>query len=186
MSAEMHPAIRDYFPTTDKYFQYFEENDASSCLKALSDLDRFVAVEGPFDGVIAFSQGASIAATLMLQRLRQNAPIELVNPVFKCAIFLSAAIPCDPAELERGNIRAMSYETDGEVIRVPTAHIWGKCETSTYPQCLVKLCLGEQRNVYVHEGGHEIPGSQMDQALKDTVRVIKRSISMAQYKQQTV
>lgn len=183
VNAEMHPAIRDYFSPTDAYFKYFEENDAGSCLKAMNDLSNFIAVEGPFDGVIAFSQGASVAATLMLHRLRQNPGHERVSPLFSCAIFLGAAVPCDPAELEAGRIKEMAYEADGEVILVPTTHIWGKLDPSVYPSSLAKLCSEDQRNIYVHVGGHEIPGSQMHEALGESVRMIKRSISMAQYNQ---
>lgn len=106
-----------------------------------------------------------------------------MDPVFKCAVFLGAAVPCDPAALIDGVVREMTCERDGEVFQVPTAHIWGEKDTSPYPARLSRLCAQEQKNVCVHRGGHEIPGSHMDEALRESVRVIKRAISMAQYKQ---
>jgi hypothetical protein len=181
LRTDMHPTIRGYFPASDTYFEYFKENNAESCLKALNDLEKFVDMEGPFDGVIAFSQGASVAATLMLRKMQQNPARESIDPVFKCAIFLGAALPCDPAALEEGCIRAMLYESDGAPIRVPTTHIWGEHDPSPYPSQLAKLCVEEQRNVYVHGAGHEVPGSQSEEAtLRDCVRFIRRSISKAQ------
>ncbi|KAL9618084.1 MAG: hypothetical protein Q9160_007154 [Pyrenula sp. 1 TL-2023] len=184
ISAPINPEARDYFPADDAYFQYFSEDDPAGCLKAVHDLDNFIAAEGPFDGVIAFSQGAAVASTLMLDRLRRDRARELVDPVFKCAIFIGAAIPCDPAELaEQGIIRPLSSEADGEVIEIPTTHIWGQQEWSPLPPRMAMLCRGEQRNVYTHEGGHVIPGTQMGDALTECVRVMKRAISMAQYRQ---
>ena len=179
----MHTDIRGFFSSDESYFEYFEPNNASSCLRAVNDLDAFVAAEGPFDGVIAYSQGVSVAATLMLQKLRQNPRRETLDPIFKCAIFLGASVPCDPLELEHGRVREMSFEADGEVINVPTTHVWGEHDPSTYPARLAQLCNNQQRSVYVHRGGHEIPGSQSKEAVMESVRVMKRAISMAQYQQ---
>jgi len=180
LKTDMNPAIRGYFPESDDYFEYFKEGDPQSCLKALVDLGKFVDIEGPFDGVIAFSQGASVAASLMVQRSQQN-PTEKGDPVFKCAIFIGAAIPCDPIALQQGHIRPVLYESDGLVIHVPTTHIWGKRDESLYPSQLAKLCAEENRTIYVHGGGHEVPGPQSEEAvLRDSVRFIRRSISKAQ------
>ncbi|KAF2006531.1 DUF341 domain protein [Amniculicola lignicola CBS 123094] len=183
VKADINDSIKGFFPATEDYFQYFEEHDAASCLKALNDLDAYIEVEGPFDGVVAFSQGASAATSLMLHRLQQDRLRELMDPVFKCGIFLGAAVPCDPAALANGMVRGMTYEMDGKVIGVPTTHIWGEKDTSPYPPRLSSLCAHETRNVYIHRGGHEVPGSHMDEALTESVRVIKRAISMAQHKQ---
>lgn len=45
--------------------------------------------EGPFDGVIGFSQGAALAASIMLQHAKSNPREEL----FRCAIFAGASLP---------------------------------------------------------------------------------------------
>ncbi|KAF2807003.1 uncharacterized protein BDZ99DRAFT_393444 [Mytilinidion resinicola] len=181
--AAMNDSLKGFFPATDGYFQYFEENDAASCLKAVNDLEAFVAVEGPFDGVLAFSQGASVATTLMVRSQQRDRPGDLLSPVFKCAVFLGAAVPCDAARLDEGVVREMTHEADGEVIQLPTTHIWGEKDGSPYPPQLAALCASRQKNVYVHGGGHEVPSSNTDEALRESVRVIKRAISMAQYKQ---
>lgn len=182
MKTSMHPEIRGFFSAADDYFQYFDVEDASSCQKALDDLKAFIAAEGPFDGVIGFSQGAALAATLIAQR-RQRHPVgEAANPVFKCAIFLGAGLLCDPASLEEGRLRGLRYDVDGEVIHVPTTHIWGRQDASPYPPLVAQLCSSTLRQVYVHEGGHGIPGSQMSEALRECVRVMRRTISMASWR----
>ncbi|CAI6237058.1 unnamed protein product [Periconia digitata] len=184
LETTMEESIRDLFPATSSYYSYFDLSTPSSMVKVLRDLERFIVAEGPFDGVLAFSQGAAVAATLMAQRMKRDAAQERLRPVFKCAVFVGAAAPCDPIELEEhGRVRVLDAAVDGEVIEVPTAHIWGEQDASLYPQLLAGLCRAEGRNVYVHEGGHAIPGSQTDEALAGSVRVVKRCIAMAQYGQ---
>lgn len=184
MQAPMHPEIQGFFPPTDDYFEYFTPDDAATCLTAMRDLESFIAAEGPFDGVIAFSQGASVATTLMLQRQRMDPARELVDPVFKCAVFLGAAVPCDPAQLELGVVCEVSFEEYGEVLHVPTTHIWGKLDPSPYPARLARLCSKAKKSIYVHDGGHAVPGSQDNDAVRQTVRMMKRSIALAKYRQQ--
>ena len=47
--------------------------------------------DGPFDGVIGFSQGAALAASYLLQDARSAQP----SNSFKCAIFFCASMPFD-------------------------------------------------------------------------------------------
>ena len=44
---------------------------------AISQLEAYLAVEGPFDGVIGYSQGASLAATYLIRfsQLPPSAPL---------------------------------------------------------------------------------------------------------------
>ncbi|KAK7721196.1 hypothetical protein SLS64_001492 [Diaporthe eres] len=65
--------------------------DEVSC--ALDDLDHFIEQNGPFDGVLGFSQGASIAATYILDcQLRR--PEE--QPPFNFAVLFSSVGACSP------------------------------------------------------------------------------------------
>ena len=45
--------------------------------------------EGPFDGVMGFSQGAALAASLILERRKKNP----FDEIFKFAIFICATLP---------------------------------------------------------------------------------------------
>jgi hypothetical protein len=59
----MAPEFANVASPNDEFFAYADFNDLASCLTALNQLDAYIAAEGPFDGLIAFSQGATIAAT---------------------------------------------------------------------------------------------------------------------------
>lgn len=126
---------------------------------------------------MAFSQGASLAATLMIRRFQQN-PGGQIDPPFKCAIFIAGGIPGDPAALEQGTIRRLDHATDGELIHVPTTHIWGANDRQrpTFGPVLSRLCNAALRTVYVHDGGHEVPGPRDQLALTNTVKAIQRTI----------
>ena len=50
---------------------------------------EFIEEEGPFDGIIGFSQGATLAASIMLEHAKTN-PFE---DIFKLAIFVGASLP---------------------------------------------------------------------------------------------
>lgn len=147
----------------------------------MDDLEDYIATEGPFDAVMAFSQGAGLAATLMIRKLLQEPAQQRINPLFKCAIFFSGGIPGDPAALGKNELRPLSYDTDGEVIGVPTAHIWGSNDQQypTFGPVLSQLCKREMRTVFIHQGGHEIPGSSSKDAVTATVHAIRRTIAKA-------
>lgn len=176
----MFPELREVTSSTDEFFSYADIEDVESCLKALELLDSYVIAEGPFDGVLAFSQGAIIAASYLARRRQLGQLSKKSDLPFKCAIFFSA-----PAvyRIENGQLRPMTRDADGEMINIPTAHIWGSNDTTINGQAISDLCASETREIYVHEGGHEVPGARMNSAVKSSVQIIRRVISMTSYKQ---
>lgn len=84
----------------------------------ISGLIDTVQGQGPFDGVMGFSEGGIVAATLLLEDARRP----FAN--FKCGILFSAAPPLDPDDLRANVVRCLDPERDGVAIRVPTAHIY--------------------------------------------------------------
>lgn len=150
----------------------------SSICKATEDLKSYIAADGPFDGVIGYSQGAAIAATLLLQEhaARPSQPQSL----FRCAIFLSGGVPFDPAAMGRGECRHLDPTADGEPIPIPTANIWGMNDVNfpnTSPK-LSKLCKAECRTEVIHQGGHEIPAMK-GEILTNIVHAVKETIAAA-------
>lgn len=115
----------------------------------------------------------------MVRRSRQDVA-GVRDPLFKCAIFISGGVPGDPAALEQDRVRTLDYSTDGEVIRVPTAHVWGANDPrlSNFGPVLSKLCKAAFRTVYVHGAGHEVPGPRDQAALRSTVTAIQKTIDM--------
>ena len=149
-------------------------------MAALDDLSAYIATDGPFDGVMAFSQGAGLAASLMLRDLQQT-PQTHEAPLFKCAIFFSGGVPADPVALSRGEMRLLDAATDGSPLRLPTAHIWGRndAEYPTFGPVLSGLCSPNEREVVVHDGEHEVPGSRDRDAVNASVRAVRRTVERA-------
>ncbi|KAI4116237.1 MAG: hypothetical protein LQ338_007747 [Usnochroma carphineum] len=188
--------------SSDDFLQYADGSDPTSCLRALLDLESYMDDEGPFDGVMAFSQGAGLAASLLIHRMQKDPQQARLSPAFRCAVFFSGGVPEDPEGLEaaacaidaeNGDVtigeksmtmrrRLMDVEHDGEVIEIPTAHIWGRNDSlyPTFGPVLSRLCKGSEREVFVHEGGHEILGAKDPTALEKAVRIINRTIARAE------
>jgi pimeloyl-ACP methyl ester carboxylesterase len=179
--------ISSFVSPHDEFFSYLDPTSTSSCKTALDDLESYIATEGPFDGIMAFSQGAGLAASLMIRhnlhrrQYQQNQPKEQQPPPFKIAIFFFGGVPGDPLAIERGEICMCDYENNREIIDVPTAHIWGRNdgEYPTFGPVLSWLCKGEVRSVFVHEGGHEIPGLRDREGVGSAVGVIRRTVERA-------
>ena len=171
----------------DHFFAWINAQSSSACQQGLelrADLDAYIASEGPFEGVMAFSEGAAVAATYILYKTLQNPAQQIIAPVFKCAIFFCGALPADPAAMECGRLEII--EPDGAVmpvrkIWIPTASIWGARDFSHpgYGSLLHLLCDDTLSEVVVHFGGHEIPGAKDMGDLKAAVGAVRRTIERA-------
>ncbi|KAN0081814.1 Serine hydrolase FSH [Elaphomyces granulatus] len=83
------PGIKEFYP--GPYYTYFEVPTKCQVQEALELLEEFIEDEGPFDGVIAFSNGAAVAASYLLQDSKRPSP----QHPFKCAVFFCASLPFD-------------------------------------------------------------------------------------------
>lgn len=166
----------------------------------LDGLVDAVQSQGPFDGIMGFSEGGIVAATLLLEDARRP----FAN--FKCGILFSAAPPLDPDDLRAGIVRCLDPAKDGVSVHVPTAHIyshengptgtgtgtgianvqsplnklWSEAGWSTPEQVhnsLARLCDNSQ--VFVHDHGHQVPGPRDHQALRGALRAINRTVESA-------
>ncbi|KAL9636599.1 MAG: hypothetical protein Q9204_002195 [Flavoplaca sp. TL-2023a] len=160
----------------DKFFAYFDEASAGSCRQSLIDLDAYIESAGPFDGLMAFSMGAVLGATLLVQRVQKNAVLP-----FRLAIFFCGGVPGDPSALDHNKIRFLNSASDGEILHLPTAHVWGKNDSGslTWGPGLAELCNGQLATTFTHDGGHEIPGWNNSAGLERTVQCIQRAINRA-------
>lgn len=175
-----------------------ELTDVGQYQDMLEDLAEEVTSQGPFDGVMGFSEGGIVAATLLLEDARRP------FAGFKCGIFFSAAPPLDPDAIRAGAVRCMDPDTDGVALDVPTAHIYS-CRNGPAPSstdtggpaiprspletlwserdwsspgdvhgALVRLCDGGE--VSVHDHGHQVPGTAHPEALRGALRAINRTL----------
>ncbi|PWY62240.1 hypothetical protein BO83DRAFT_326572, partial [Aspergillus eucalypticola CBS 122712] len=144
-----------------------------SCLQALHDLENCHRTKGPYDGLMAFSLGISIAITLLLDHVRKGSTQPLS---FKVAVLFS-----NPGELYNvdsprlGRFEPLHRQP---TITILTAHIWGSADAWSDKASLAPgYCRKENQSIFVHDGGHEIPT-----AARDVVRmanVIQRAIGQA-------
>ncbi|KAH7303215.1 hypothetical protein B0I35DRAFT_485347 [Stachybotrys elegans] len=125
ISREMAPEFKGMAAPDEDFFSYVDPENLDTSLKALGYLDAYIEAEGPFDGVMAFSQGALLIMTYLAQKAFQGS----ASP-FKCAIIFSVRDAYDPRLLEQGKLQNLTPETSGEIIQIPTAHI---CKTLTSP-----------------------------------------------------
>lgn len=172
------PELRDFFPSNQTYFSYFSTEAADSVLDALDSFDKYLEVEGPYDGVVGFSIGAGLAATYLLQQAIRHPEKPLP---FACAVFFSGAAPVDPMALERGEVRLLELGDYLNLpsLELPTAHIWGRNDVDQQSEMLHAGCHPKERGQYLHDEGHAIPGAQAKEALMESVRLIRRTVGRA-------
>ncbi|KAI0412037.1 serine hydrolase FSH [Xylaria grammica] len=142
------------------------------------DLLDIVHSQGPFDGLMGFSEGGAVAAWMLIENSRRP----LTFGPLKCAIFFSAAVPFDPDVVRTGLIKPVDPVIEGETIRIPTAHVWSSDNdvNAEGAQSLAGLCDAKVRETFVHSLGHNVPGSKSDSgALAGTLRIIERTIERA-------
>jgi predicted esterase len=105
--------------------------------------------EGPFDAVLGFSQGAGLAASLILRHQHEK-PVEL--PLFKTAVFICAFLPSS-----RDLKLAVDFDA-ADKITIPTVHIVGQKDPwYSLGIALMQLCEESLTKFYDHQMGHEIP-----------------------------
>lgn len=106
---------------------------------------------------------------------------------FSCAVFFSGDVPVAYDALICGEIREMELLTGWEIISIPTANIWGS-QDALWPGralALSEMC-SSVRTVYIHDGGHHVPGSKSMAAVTGVVHAIRKTIDLALFASQKI
>lgn len=163
-------------------------------IKALVDVD------GPYDGVIGFSEGASLAAAVLLEDASNRN--EYSAPMFRFAVFFNAVNLFSPLTglgermLECDLLSAMDTFTQGKsinhypaldcvyalrvntvpaLISVPTLHVIGLNDPfRSRSEELVKLCESRSAMVVRSTAAHEMPRGR---SLAETARKLDMMIT---------
>jgi hypothetical protein len=142
-----------------------------------------VCQDGPYDGVIGFSEGAALAAALLLEDA--SGISGQYAPMFRFALFFNAVNLVSPSTAlgrkllesdmqnavdtfthEQGKhhhpaldcVYALCARTVPVLINVPTLHVIGLNDGfRDYSEDLIKLCEGRSAMVVRSWVGHEIP-----------------------------
>ncbi|KAH7417569.1 serine hydrolase FSH [Cadophora sp. MPI-SDFR-AT-0126] len=133
------------------YLQY--ASCAETVPRSVEYLEEIMAEDGPFDGVIGFSQGAVCAARMILRSVERD---PYGPQPFKAAIFLCAASLFYHKTADEYN-EMMKAVTD-ITIPIPTVHVIGQTDLHRPFSCdLVKLCDKKLSTVVDAQIGHVIP-----------------------------
>ncbi len=118
----------------------------------LDRLYRICKDEGPFDGIIGTSEGASVAATFVVDYLKRHARKEIQQSL-KCAVFMSGGPPALPNGL--GYYLADDH---GQIITLPTCHIIAHNDSLIDGVfALYHLCDETSATIVDHGRGHVVP-----------------------------
>ncbi|KAL4867996.1 serine hydrolase FSH [Aspergillus spectabilis] len=132
----------------------------------------------PFDAVIGFSQGAALAAGMLLHQQIEDPK---APPLFRAAMFICSPLPfacvpdygidvrryfgvkllegCEIEQVTDGPFYNMFHPDVDEVrIRIPTAHVYGRQDDwRRHSMELRGLCCPQLQIEFEHDGGHEVP-----------------------------
>ena len=180
---------------------FFDWYSSQSMLDALDWLASYIAKNGPYDGIISFSQTTCLASTFLLHH--QQLYPDLADPVFRCAIFFQGILPLDVGLLQRGRRRQVgvvseqdakycddassSEEEDDDSadefqpLHIPTTHVWGTNDTFPLAQGeqVSKLFTKQLRINITHQEGHAIPGARNMDGVRKIVRAIRKTVERA-------
>ncbi|KAI0887633.1 serine hydrolase FSH [Annulohypoxylon maeteangense] len=150
---------------------------ASTHRKAIELLSEIVDEDGPFDGCIGFSQGASLLGSFLLahQSLNPFSP-----PPFRLAIFIcgSSALSVSESNGLWSRINPQDLEGKNKRIKIPTVHIYGRKDPAYQDSLNLKdMCEPRNRLEYDHNSGHDIPRGVA--VTKDMSRTVQKGIERA-------
>ncbi|CAG8887011.1 unnamed protein product [Penicillium egyptiacum] len=125
-----------------------------SCIAEV--MDRLVGIldnDDDIDGVIGFSEGAQIAASLILEEQRRERELGRI-PRLKCAIMFSGWPPVHPVT---GKV-VTADDYNEEPITIPTCHVVGASDPFLDgSMALYNMCDPDSADLFDHGAGHLIP-----------------------------
>lgn len=163
---------------------WFYHSEVSSELNvdvAIKYVAEYIRENGPYDGIVGFSQGAAVAA-IVTNRITTLVPS---HPEFKVSLLISAYSFTEPDPAHEGQLRiAERFRSDFKPLsgsKTRMLFIYGAADQAVpatraqylanlYKQALVQP---EQVKEFEHPGGHMVPNK------KDIIRPVVDQISEA-------
>lgn len=148
----------------------------SQLLRSHEYLTEIVEEEGPFEGILGFSQGAEVAASLLFYQGQ--------DVTFKFGVFIGGGVPYDVDALATGKDSKpvkMRADTHSARINIPTAHVIGRGDAyREVAKGFVALCNPREVKVYDHKGSHIVPRGQ--EAMEDLTAALNWVVERAMYR----
>jgi pimeloyl-ACP methyl ester carboxylesterase len=150
-------------------------------LKTAMEEDDRSGGTGPWVGLLGFSQGAKVAASLLLKQQYKFGRSTLL-PFFSFGVLIAGPAPfvwLDPMAvhpLPRNPLAA-------PLLRIPTVHVYGTHDSliSSPDEWLSKSCSLDSREIFLWDGDHFVPTST-----EDVVAVVESIAELLQRWRETV
>ncbi|AMD22170.1 HGL170Wp [Eremothecium sinecaudum] len=148
--------------------------------KAIASISKYIQENGPYDGIVGFSQGAAIAA-IVTNRITELVPS---HPPFKVFLSVSGYSYTEPDPENESQLRITEkYQQDfkpTEGSNTKIIFIWGASDNSVpsvrskYARDIYLHAYGEEQvKSFEHQGGHMVPNK------KDFIRPVVDEITSA-------
>ncbi|KAJ5097036.1 hypothetical protein N7456_007757 [Penicillium angulare] len=142
----------------------------SEVAASMSRLVDILDSDPEIEGLIGYSEGAEVAATLILEEERRRKAFGRI-PQIKCAVFICGWPAKDPAS---GRI-ILADDFEREPITIPTCHVVGAADPFLDgSMALYNCCDPDTADLFDHGGGHVIPRNK--QTLVDLSEMIRDMI----------
>ncbi|PIG81879.1 hypothetical protein AARAC_003699 [Aspergillus arachidicola] len=133
---------------------------------------QFFEDEGPFDGIIGFSLGASLAILWLKNKqeaLDMGDISHITNLPVKVVIMFSTSYVHDYRVLAKGNTVGLDPSSAGARLDLPSTHIWGAEDPFiSLAQAGAEFFNHDKLSTHIYDKGHGIPS-----AIEDVVEVAK-------------
>jgi hypothetical protein len=116
--------------------------DYESGIQAMNFVQEIIAEEGPFDGIMAFSQGAALSLALLLRHAIDH-PLDPAYAICKFAIFFS----CVKIDLSEWDVK----------LGIPSLHVLDRADNMLDIGELQQAMEPSSAKFIYHERGHSIP-----------------------------
>jgi predicted esterase len=153
---------------------------------AFDMIAKLIAIEGPFDGVMGFSQGAALATmiTSLLERPSRQDAFKRAKETSALAIDYPASFENLQQQPLKFLVSYCGFRAPGEryngfyedpTIQTPSCHVNGSLDTLVEEsrwRTLMEACGGEgMTRLVIHPGGHFVPsGKQYLETVADFIR----------------
>ncbi|KAJ5729752.1 uncharacterized protein N7483_004260 [Penicillium malachiteum] len=154
------------------FFNHYDRDTSPGATvgEAIEHTQRFIEEQGPFDAVMGFSQGAALAAAMIIEHAKTH-PGQ--PPLFRAAVFLCGASPW-----ESSGLMLIHPTPDTYPINIPTANVVGRQDPIYEASMkLYGLCEPSKAMLYDHGSRHMIPFDMKH--TEGMIKVIEDTIAKA-------
>ena len=135
----------------DTIYHFNDYPRDGAIVEALETLNHLLETEGPFDGILGFSEGSALAATLLADHMRKSRAAGKKSTL-KLGIFWGGVPP-----FVADGKRIYLPNTDGRIFDVRTVHVIGAMDPFLEAGMLLyNLCDPNRAVLFDHGKGHQI------------------------------